>query len=91
MTQTMTMDKAGASSSGNQVLREQLTDKLANDLDRWLGIYRTAEGKPPTEGDVIIALAKLVVHRNKRNAEAMKKWLLDISVALSYQIQAQGD
>ena len=57
-----------------------VSNKLAHDLDRFLGNYRTQDRKPLTEGEVIVGLGFLLGQRLK-NAEGVQRWLQQIAIA----------
>jgi len=88
-TRKTTTPTPGARSDFNpaQPQREEITTKLASDLDRWLATYKTSDGQPPTEGDVIIAWSKMLTL--KLDEKGARKWLLDLTIALLYYKRAR--
>jgi hypothetical protein len=58
----------------------QVSNKLAFDLDRILGNYRTFDKKPLTEGEVIVAMGFLLGNHVKTHVR-VAKWLEQIAIA----------
>jgi hypothetical protein len=57
----------------------EVSEKLADDLDRFLLNYRTKDGKVITEGEVMTAWCRIIV-RKCANDQRVQDWLANISV-----------
>lgn len=60
--------------------RDQVCNKLATDLDRYLANYRTPDKKHLTEGEVIVGLGFLLGLHLKDPAK-VKTWLAQVGIA----------
>lgn len=65
--------------------RDRDISLLADAIDVFYAGYRTSVGKPPTEGEAIIAYARLIA--NKKTADQARKWLRDLIVALDTELR----
>ena len=59
---------------------DAVSNKLANDLDRYLANYRTTDKKNLTEGEEIVGLVFLL-GLHLKDPERVKAWLAQVGIA----------